>query len=92
VVHRDGKFRFADLFDPLSNPVYLRFKPGVTRVKNARGLGQVRWTDAHDINTILGRDYPVLQGVLLFIAFFYLIINLIVDMLYSFLDPRMRLS
>jgi len=44
------------------------------------------------ITAILGRDYPVLQGVLLFITFFYLIINLIVDMLYSFLDPRIRLS
>jgi len=44
------------------------------------------------ITAILGRDYPVLQGVLLFLTFFYLMINLLVDILYGFLDPRIKYS
>ena len=44
------------------------------------------------ITAVLGRDYPVLQGAILFITFFYLMINLIVDILYGFLDPRIRYS
>lgn len=44
------------------------------------------------ITAILGRDYPVLQGVLLFLTFFYLMINLVVDILYGFLDPRIKYS
>lgn len=34
------------------------------------------------------RDYPVVQGCILFIAVVYMVINLIVDMLYGFFDPR----
>lgn len=36
------------------------------------------------------RDYPVVQGALLFIAFIYAVINLLVDISYSYLDPRIR--
>jgi ABC-type microcin C transport system permease subunit YejB len=38
------------------------------------------------------RDYPVLQGGILFIAFVVVLINLAVDIAYGFLDPRIRLS
>ena len=39
--------------------------------------------------TALGqRDYPVVQGCVLFIAFVYVIINLLVDILYTYIDPR----
>ncbi len=36
------------------------------------------------------RDYPVLQGVVLLFAVFFLIINLMVDLLYAWLDPRIK--
>lgn len=36
------------------------------------------------------RDYPVIQSGILIIAFFFVIINLIVDLLYSFIDPRIK--
>lgn len=36
------------------------------------------------------RDYPVIQSGILIIAFFFVMINLIVDILYSFIDPRIK--
>jgi len=38
------------------------------------------------------RDYPVLQGFILFIALVYALINLLVDVLYGVIDPRVRVS
>jgi peptide/nickel transport system permease protein len=38
------------------------------------------------------RDYPVLQGYILFIALIYSLINLVVDLLYGVIDPRVRLA
>ena len=40
------------------------------------------------IQAIMKKDYPLVQGTLLFIAIAYVLINLIIDWLYSFLDPR----
>lgn len=37
-------------------------------------------------------DYPVLQGFILFIAVIYLLVNLVVDLLYGLIDPRVRVS
>lgn len=42
------------------------------------------------IGGILSRDYPVIQGGLLFLAVIYLGINLVVDVLYAVVDPRVR--
>lgn len=39
---------------------------------------------------ISSRDYPVIQSGILIIAFIFVIINLIVDLLYSFIDPRIQ--
>ena len=36
------------------------------------------------------RDYPVIQSGILGVAFFFVMINLIVDILYSFIDPRIK--
>ncbi len=46
------------------------------------GLGRLM------VNAVLSRDYPVVQGCLLFTAFVYVLINLIVDLLYPLFDPR----
>ena len=40
---------------------------------------------------ITGRDYVVIQGFTLVIAIIYVVVNLVVDISYAFLDPRMRL-
>ena len=44
------------------------------------------------IGAVLSRDFPVIQGTLLFVAVIYLAINLIVDILYAVVDPRVRLE
>jgi peptide/nickel transport system permease protein len=43
-------------------------------------------------DAISSRDYAVIQGFTLVIAFMYIFINLFVDLSYAFLDPRIRLS
>jgi peptide/nickel transport system permease protein len=43
-------------------------------------------------NSIINKDYAVLQGAILVIAIVYVVINLIVDLLYGVLDPRVRVS
>ncbi|NML47315.1 ABC transporter permease [Ramlibacter sp. G-1-2-2] len=40
------------------------------------------------VDSIFGRDYPVIQGCLLLIAFVYVLVNLVVDLLYPLFDPR----
>jgi peptide/nickel transport system permease protein len=39
---------------------------------------------------ILGRDYPIVQGSVLVSATIYVFVNLAVDILYAFIDPRIR--
>jgi peptide/nickel transport system permease protein len=40
------------------------------------------------VDAIFARDYPVIQGVMLFIAAIYVLVNLVVDLLYPVFDPR----
>ncbi|TAG02343.1 MAG: ABC transporter permease [Betaproteobacteria bacterium] len=42
------------------------------------------------VDAVLARDFPVIQGVILFFAFLYVMVNLLVDISYLFLDPRIR--
>jgi ABC-type antimicrobial peptide transport system permease subunit len=44
------------------------------------------------INGIESRDFPVVQGIVLAVATGFVLVNLIVDVLYSLLDPRIRLG
>ena len=44
------------------------------------------------IDSIFAKDYPVVQGVVLLAAFSYMLVNLLVDVSYVFLDPRIRLN
>jgi peptide/nickel transport system permease protein len=44
------------------------------------------------VQSILRRDYPVIQGIILVIVVLYLAINLIVDLSYRLLDPRVELE
>jgi peptide/nickel transport system permease protein len=43
------------------------------------------------VDSIFGRDYPVVQGIVLLIAVLVVVVNLAVDVIYTFLDPRIRL-
>jgi ABC-type dipeptide/oligopeptide/nickel transport system permease component len=42
------------------------------------------------INAINARDYPQIQGMVLFMASVYVLVNLAVDILYGFMDPRIQ--
>lgn len=42
------------------------------------------------VGSILARDYPVVQGAVLVVACTFIFVNLAVDLLYSFIDPRIR--
>ncbi len=53
-------------------------------VFNLPGMGRLV------INSVLRRDYPVVQGVTLFIAAVYVGVNLVVDLVYAWLDPRVK--
>ena len=44
------------------------------------------------ISAINSRNYPLVQGCVLFIAGSYVMVNLMIDLLYAYLDPRIRLS
>lgn len=48
------------------------------------GLGQLT------VDAVLSRDYPLIQGITLFFAVIYVLINLLVDLSYLVLDPRIR--
>jgi len=56
----------------------------VEQIFSIPGLGQ------YTLTGISQRDYPVVQGCVLFIAFVYVIINLLVDVLYTYIDPRIQ--
>jgi peptide/nickel transport system permease protein len=48
------------------------------------GLGRLT------IDAIVRRDYPVIQGIVLMFSFVYVLVNLMVDLVYTALDPRIR--
>ena len=48
------------------------------------GLGRLT------VDAVLARDFPTIQGVILFFSFVYVLINLLVDVSYLFFDPRIR--
>jgi peptide/nickel transport system permease protein len=44
------------------------------------------------VRSLYNRDLPVIQGLILYVAVIYVLVNLLVDVLYTFLDPRLRPS
>ena len=54
----------------------------VEQIFSLPGLGQLTLTGINQ------RDYPVVQGCVLVIAFIYVMVNLITDILYAYIDPR----
>lgn len=56
----------------------------VGQVFNVTGMGRLL------VTAITNRDYPIVQAVVLYITVLVIVINFIVDMLYQFVDPRVR--
>ena len=53
-------------------------------VFNIPGLGRLV------VDAILKRYYPIIQGLILFFSFLYIVLNLVIDIAYTMLDPRIR--
>ncbi|MGI9436358.1 MAG: ABC transporter permease [Geminicoccaceae bacterium] len=53
-------------------------------VYNIPGLGRLV------LDAVLARDYPIIQGLILFFSFIYIMINLLIDLSYMLFDPRIR--
>ena len=56
--------------------IVVRLKAGIP------GLGRLL------VDAIFARDYPVIQGCMLFVAFTYVLVNLVIDLCYPVFDPR----
>lgn len=70
-------------------PIVINLLTGSLAVENVYsipGIGSLF------VDCIKGNDYPVIMGITIFYAAFYMFVILIVDLLYSVIDPRIRLS
>lgn len=56
----------------------------IETVFSRQGIGRIV------ADAIMTKDLPVIQGVVFFSAIVYVVINLLVDLSYSFIDPRVR--
>lgn len=56
----------------------------IETVFSIRGVGRIL------VGAILDKDYPIVQGVILLIAVIFVFANFVVDVVYTFLDPRIR--
>lgn len=56
----------------------------IETIFNLPGVGRLL------IQSVLRRDYPLIQGIILYLSFAYVFINLLVDLLYVYLNPRLR--
>ncbi len=85
-----GKHAFANVIIPIVTIIGLDFASYLSgsvlteKVFSWPGLGR------HLVTAIEQRDYPVINGSVLFFALLFIFINLIVDLLYAYLDPRVR--
>ena len=58
----------------------------VEQVFSIPGLGR------YFVQSIQSRDYPIIMGTTIFLAAFIIVMNLVVDLLYKLVDPRINLS
>jgi len=86
------KHAFRNAFLPILTVIGQTFGVLVTgavvveSIFNIPGLGQLI------LNSIARRDFAVIQGVVLIVTIMYVAINLFIDLLYGFVDPRVRLD
>ena len=44
------------------------------------------------VNAIVAKDFPLVQGTIMFVAVAYIAVNILVEVIYTYLDPRIRYS
>lgn len=86
------KHAFRNAFLPILTVIGQTFGTLITgavvveTIFNIPGLGQLI------LNSIDRRDFPVIQGIVLVVTLIYVGLNLLVDLLYGVIDPRVRLD
>jgi peptide/nickel transport system permease protein len=60
---------------------------GAVVIEQIFGLPGMGWTL---LNGIYQRDYPIVQGAIVYLASNFVLLNLLVDLAYAYLDPRIR--
>src|SRR5205823_14655615 len=60
---------------------------GSVVIEQIFGLPGIGWMILH---AIYQRDYPVVQGGVLFVAVVFVLVNLVVDLVYAYVDPRIH--
>ena len=56
----------------------------IEQIFNWPGMGKLM------LDAVTARDFPVVQSLVIFIAMFILLINLLIDILYAYVDPQIR--
>ncbi|HEY0212739.1 MAG TPA: ABC transporter permease [Paenirhodobacter sp.] len=91
---RDGKILFVHALKNASVPIITLIGIGVAMLIGGAvvtesvfvipGIGRLT------AESILRRDFPVIQGIVLFFSFVYVLVNLLIDLVYALVDPRIR--
>ncbi len=85
-------YAFKNAFIPVLTAIGLRFGSllaGATMVEtifNIPGIGTFL------VNSVNGRDYPAIQSTVLVLSFSFVVVNTLVDILYGFVDPRVKIK
>lgn len=91
---RDGRILFLHALKNAAIPVITLIGIGVAMLIGGAvvtesvfvipGLGRLT------AESIMRRDFPVIQGIVLFFSFVYVLVNLLIDLIYALIDPRIR--
>ena len=61
-------------------------------IRPSKHEGQFQTESLPPLDSIFAREFPIVQGVILFLALTKITCNFVVDIAYAFLDPRIRYS
>lgn len=87
-----GRHAIPNALIPVATTVGLQFGAFLSGLVIIETIFAVPGIGGLIVERILERDYPVVQGAVLLLAFFMILVNLAVDLLYGWLDPRIRYS
>ena len=77
-------------FNPILTVVGLSFAGVVTGLIVTETMFAIPGIGRLAVVALFQRDYPLIQGIILYVAIGFVMVNLIVDLLYGFFDPRIR--
>ncbi|OBR68955.1 peptide ABC transporter [Paenibacillus oryzae] len=86
------KHAFRNAFLPILTVLGQTFGTLVTGAVVVEGIFNIPGLGQLILNSIARRDYTVIQGVVLIVTLIYVVINLLIDLLYGVVDPRVRLD